>query len=136
MGTAELRKAYLRENPECQYSIAIGRYVSFGTHLHSALCIEHIWNRKGPASEHWSNYATVCPAAHDWKHDNSVEARIGILWLKHDLAKKTGDERHFDLEALRAASGLWVPGWIEAKVESGKLSRWAEELGRDLLEVL
>jgi hypothetical protein len=134
MGTVELRKAYLRDYPECQYSIAIGRYVSFRGHVHSALAIEHIWNRKGPHSEHWSNYATVCPAAHDWKHARSVEARIGILWYKHELAVQSGDERHFDLEALRSAAGLWVPGWIEAKVESGTLPPWAEELGRDLLE--
>jgi hypothetical protein len=131
-----LRKAYLREYPECQYSAAIGRYVAFGTHVHSTLAIEHIWNRKGPKSEHWSNYATVCPAAHDWKHENSIAARIGIMWLKHDLAARTGKQEHFDLDALREASGFWIPGWIESKVLSGDLPEWAEELGRDLLEKL
>lgn len=98
------------------------------------LCVEHIWNRKGPASEHWSNYATVGEVAHRWKHRCSVEARIGISWFKWNLAKETGDWRHFDLEALKAASGFYVPGWIETKLETVELPAWCWQMGKELVE--
>ena len=78
----------------------------------------------------------MSPSAHTWKHANSVVARIAITWFKHDLAKRTGDwEKHFDRDALRAAAGMDVVGWVEAKLDTVDLPAWAEEMAMDFLEV-
>jgi hypothetical protein len=73
---------------------------------------------------------------HDWKHDNSVEARIVITAFKFDLYLATKDERHFDIEALRAASGVYVPGWVEVKLETQghRLPEYVLRIGQDFIE--
>lgn len=122
------RAKYLAEYPRCQYTQAVGRYVPFSSS--GTVCIEHIWNRRCKASESWSNYATVCPAAHRWKHDCSVIARIAIMWFKMTL----GGE-HFNMETLREASGFYVPGWVEVQLETRPdLPKWCWDMGREIME--
>ena len=111
---ADLRRSYYDRHHVCQYGVALRGYKEAprcGTA--ALLCVEHIWNRKGPFSEHWSNYALVCPTCHGWKHENSVVARVAISALKLQLLDV--DRRHFDREALRLAAGFDVPGWVENK---------------------
>ena len=120
-----LRRNYLRDFPRCQYTVACGAHVSFGSHPATETCVEHIWNRRGPGSEHWSNYASVCPAAHDWKHANSVEGRVAIMHYKMFLARQTGDADHFDINAINAAAGKNVAGWVESKMDS--LPEWCKD---------
>ena len=119
---------YLTEFPDCQLTEAIGQYVNFGHHIHDQNCVHHIWGRRGK-HEHWSNYATVSPAAHDWAHRNSVVARISLMRFKMVLG---GD--HFDLDVLRAASGFIIPGWVHNKLMTVELPSWCAEMGFDLLE--
>lgn len=129
------RAEYLEEYPECQYTACCGHYVDFPLRVpRENLCIEHIWNRRGRKSECWSNYATVSPEAHTWKHADSVSARIAISWYKMRLWKETGDERHWNLYDLREASGFYVPGWVESKLDTVDLPTWVWEMGADLLE--
>lgn len=129
----QLRADYLAENPQCQYTVACGMDVSFYGHISKKLCVEHIWNRKGPMSEHWSNYATVCPAAHDWKHANSVPARIAIMHFKAKLAMLTGNVDHFDTMALSDAAGQDVLEWVRRKLP--ECPKWAARKGEDLLSM-
>jgi len=86
-----------------------------------------------------SNYLTVSPAAHDWAHRNLTVSRISAMWFKWDLARRLleTDEtelRHFDQDALRAASGFWVPGWVENKLNAVDLPDWCYRMGSALLE--
>jgi len=137
------RATYLTDWPQCQYSQAVGRYVDAWAwqglrrprrRLIVATEVEHIWNRHGAASEHPSNYASVCRPLHQWKHANSVVARIAITHFKWELAKKSGDESHFDRQALRHIAGRDVLGWIEAKLATDVLPDWCAEKAMDILE--
>jgi len=61
------------------------------------------------------------------------------MWFKWDLARRLleTDEtelRHFDQDALRAASGFWVPGWVENKLNAVDLPDWCYRMGSALLE--
>ena len=136
-----LKDDYLKAYPKCQYTAACGRYVNFGRHINYAPEVDHIWVRAlGPKTETWSNYATATPAAHAWKHNNLVVAKIAIHWFKWDLARRMGETdetelRHFDVDELRAACGMWVPGWIENKVTTiDMLPGWCCEMALALLE--
>ena len=116
-----LRRSYYETYHVCQYGTALRGYKGAPRCSPAALlCVEHIWNRKGPHSEHWSNYALVCPTCHTWKHANSVEARVAISALKLQLSDI--DRRHFDRDALRLAAGFDVPGWVDNK--SGSLPKF------------
>lgn len=141
MQAKQLRADYSVNFPSCQYCLVLPKELGIrcGQILDPglpSLCIEHLAGRHGPASEHWSNYATVCQPAHRFKHGNEVESRVAIWWFKHDLARTTGDSRHFDLEAIRSAFGRHLPGWLELKVESECLPEWADAMARELLESL
>jgi len=96
--------------------------------------VEHIWNRRGPKSEHPSNYASVSRPAHEWKHKFSVQGRIAISHFKWKLSLSTGDPSHFDLDALRDLSGRHVIGWVEMKLETDVLPDWCEKMARELIE--
>lgn len=128
-----LRREYLALFPNCQYMLALEGVAEVSPA--GPKCVEHIFNRHGSKSEHFSNYATVGPAAHRWKHANSVEARISILFYKRELARQLQDERLFDLEAIRAASGYWLPGWVEKVFHDG-LPEPVQEMARLLMEAM
>lgn len=98
-----------------------------------AVEVEHIWGRKGPGSECWSNYASTCRPCHEWKHANETPARIAISLWKASLAFDNRDPRHFDLDALRKASGFMVNGWVERKLQEGSLPEWVTEMGYQFL---
>lgn len=136
-----IREEYLEEYPNCQYTAAIPEQPwGIRTRKGDQVCVEHIWNRKGPMSEHWSNYATVWNGGlggpHRWKEDHLVEARIVITAFKFDLMLRSGDARHFDLEALKECSGYWIPGWVEQKLSEygDRLPEWVIDSGRSFLE--
>lgn len=139
MTESEVRKfraSYIEENPTCQYHAATRGHVrvrgASPAPPRSKLCVEHIWNRRSHKSEHWSNFATVGPVMHDWKHSNSVPARVAIMSLKLDLARTTGNWDHFDLDAIRDFAGFRVQGWLESKLP--ELPDWCQPICRDLME--
>lgn len=127
--------------PACQYCLVLpaelgircGQIVDPSV---PSLCVEHIAGRHGPASECWSNYATVCQAAHRFKHDHEAECRVAIWWFKWQLSKSTDDPRHFEVDDIRAAFGRRLAGWLELKVEAECLPEWADAMARELLESL
>mgnify|MGYP003427398229 FL=1 len=134
-----LRREYLEEFPECQYSAALKGNEQWPFIRRGPVCVEHIWNRKGPDSEHWSNYATVwnVPGGpHAWKEQHSIEGRIVITAFKYDLMLETGDERHFDLEVLKKCSGYYIPSWVEWKMQEygDRLPEFVVEAGQSFLE--
>mgnify|MGYP003389128401 FL=1 len=140
----ELRAAYLSEWRHCQYTQAIGLHRGDPFKLfrlpHPSSRpipgdeVEHIWNRRGPLSEHPSNYASVCRAFHLWKHENSVEARIAIMHFKHRLAVKEERPELFDREALKGIAGRDVIGWTEYKLATVDLPTWCERMATELIE--
>lgn len=127
------RDAYRMRYPHCQYTLAVGGRVHFPAHFGNWLELEHIWGR-GRHGEHWSNYAMASPGAHLWKHGNLAVARVAIMAYKHQLAWATNDWRHFDLQALSAASGCNIRGWLECQIGRGILPEWCEELAKRLLK--
>lgn len=134
------RREYLEEFPECQYSEAFRGHEPWAFIRRGPVCVEHLWGRNGPASEHWSNYATVWNGGlggpHRWKEDNPVAARIVMVSFKFDLMLETGDARHFDLEVLKSCAGYYIPGWVEQKMsEHGdRLPEFVVDAGRSFLE--
>lgn len=134
MTARKLRASYLREFPACQYEEAAGRYADFGRHIHSKVCVDHIWPRGRKCSDTFTNYMTSGPGAHDWKHHNLTVSRICAMWFKWDLSRRTGERHHFDLDALRAAAGFWIPGWVENKMNTVPLPEWCVEMGWALIE--
>lgn len=133
---SQMRANYLKEFPRCQYTMAVGHVVLFrnsGMFDPASLCVEHIWNRKGDLSEHVSNYASVMPVPHEWKHANSVLARIAITEFKVQLDEIEGGNRHFDIDALREIAGFDVPGWVENKMQSYAMPRWCFNMGEKVI---
>ncbi len=128
----ELRASYLDEFPECQYTKALGRYVRFPDHFGNQVSCEHLFGR-GRYSEHWTNYATVLPGPHEFKHENSRICQVAMLWSKQRLSKTLSDPRHFDPDVLRKITGKNIVGWVEVQVEVG-LPSWCEDMARDFLE--
>lgn len=142
----DARDRYCRQYRQCQYTLACGQFVDFGYHFSKDLQLEHIWNRTSPKHcEHFSNYARVCPAAHDWKHANSAIARIAITWYKWRLATvmHAGPE-HFDRAHIKEMTGQDPVGWVAHKVAELKsmparrgvprLPEWCERKADQLLE--
>lgn len=76
----------------------------------------------------------MCREAHDWKHRNSVIARIAISHFKWKLSLSTGDSSHFDLDALKGISGKHVIGWVEMKMETDVLPEWCRKMAVALVE--
>ena len=130
----ELRAEYLEFFPACQFTECFGRFVTFPRHFVKQVCVEHLWGRVGRSAEHWSNYATVLPGPHDWKHENLTIARVAMMWFKHRLARLTKDDRHFDLDVLRDVMGRRPIGWVEVQLETAGLPEWCERMGMDLVE--
>ena len=126
------RAEYLSLYPECQYSQQLAKILKIYPRRGEPCCVEHIFNRRGEHSEHWSNYASTTHFIHLWKHENDTAGRIAILAFKKRLAAKEGDERHYDLAALKRASGFSIPGWAEIKLEQG-LPQWCEKFAMELI---
>lgn len=96
-------------------------------------CVDHIWGR-GKYSEHWTNYATVCPEAHAWKTEEAaIQARIAITNYKWKLARMTGDWRHFDRDVIRKIIGKDVIGLVEMWMETSDLPSWCIQAGEELV---
>lgn len=126
------RAEYLSRYPDCQYSQQLSGILGIYPRRGELCCVEHIFNRHGEHSEHWSNYASTTHMIHLWKHENDTAGRIAILAFKKRLAQQEGDERHYDLQALKRASGFVIPGWAEIKLEQG-LPAWCRPFALELM---
>lgn len=129
MTPKQKRDEYLALHCHDQLTPLIEQYVKLPRHVHSELCVHHVFGR-GKYGEHWTNYVTVGPAAHDWCHAESVAGRMLCLWLKWKLSEH--DERHLDLDVLKAVSGYHVVGWVEMKLDC--VPAWCRSYGEEFLE--
>lgn len=124
MGAKALRDSYLRLHCRCQVSLVLSRYMRLKRHVHNELCVHHIWGR-GKYGEHWANYLTVHPSAHDWIHATPPAGTIVCMWVKWRVGP-------WDVEVLNQASGKRVLGWVENKLS--EVPAWCRRMGEELVK--